>query len=93
MSQEIPEFDSRRGRPPKYDWDRWTDGKSRRLYKGTVEEVTKGEKDFEANLISFRTMVHRKARDLGPHIGALTHIHKADQSIDVRFYDRTQESV
>lgn len=88
MAERIESFESRRGRPPKYPWDEWTDGEARRLYRGTADEVSAGTKDFEADLISFRTMVHRKARDLGHHVGANTHINKADQSIEVQFYSR-----
>jgi hypothetical protein len=88
MSEHISSFESKRGRPPKYPWEVWTDGGSRRLYRGTAEEVRYEDADFEAELISFRTMVHRKARELGPNVGAFTHINKADQSIEVRFYDR-----
>lgn len=83
-------FKSRKGRPPKYPWTaadaemlgspvHWTDGETRTLFRG---------QDFEADLISFRTMVHRQARNLGPNIGAYTHINKADQSVKVRFYER-----
>lgn len=79
MAEHIPSFVSSKGRPPKYPWDEWTDGAARKLYR---------DKDFDADLISFRTMVHRKARDLGPHIGAYTHINKADQSVRVQFYVR-----
>jgi hypothetical protein len=64
-----------RGRPPIYPWDIWTDGQTRRLYQGF---------DFSAQLKSFRTMVHRKARDLG--MRANTNINAADNSIDVSFY-------
>lgn len=79
MAERIESFVSSKGRPPKYPWEEWTDGEARKLYRG---------KDFDADLISFRTMVHRKARDLGPHIGAYTHINKADQSVRVQFYVR-----
>jgi hypothetical protein len=96
MAEVIEPFESRKGRPPKYPWtaddanalgseEHWTDGKSRRLRRG---------RDFDADLISFRTMVHRKAREMssptaeGPKVGAYTHINKSDQSIEVRFYDR-----
>lgn len=82
--------ESRRGRPEKYPWSEWTDGGERRLYRGSADEVRSGYKDFEADLISFRTMVHRKARDLGPRVGATTHINKADESITVRFYQRDE---
>lgn len=77
MSQIIDTFTSRKGRPPKHPWDEWTDGQSRRLYKG---------RDFSSELISMRTMIHRKARDLG--MNAYTHINEADQSIQVRFYTK-----
>jgi hypothetical protein len=91
MSEITPQFEPRKGRPPKYPWSLWCDGKSRKLYRGSEAQVQSGEYDFNADLISFRTMVHRKARDLGPHIGAYTHINKADQSIQVRFYDRQKQ--
>jgi hypothetical protein len=77
MSQIIDTFTSRKGRPPVHDWESWMDGQSRRLYKG---------RDFSSELISMRTMIHRKARDMG--INAYTHINEADQSIQVRFYTK-----
>lgn len=70
----ITDFQTQRGRPPKYDWQHLTDGQARRLYKDT---------DFDAELHSFRTMVHRKARDLG--MKAHTKINEADLSITVQF--------
>jgi hypothetical protein len=88
MATIVSTLEPRKGRPPKYPWEEWCDGKSRKLYRGNDEQVTKAEADFSADLISFRTMVHRKARDLGSNIGAYTHINKADQSIQVRFYER-----
>jgi hypothetical protein len=88
MAQIVPQLEPRKGRPPKYPWEKWSDGKSRKLFRGDDEQVQSGEADFSADLVSFRTMVHRKARDLGAHIGAYTHINKADQSIEVRFYER-----
>lgn len=84
MSEIVPPFKSARGRPPKYPWDLWSDGKAHKLYRGTADEVSAGIKDFEADLISFRTMVHRKARDLD--MRANTHINKSDQSIKISFY-------
>jgi hypothetical protein len=80
MAQIIEQFESKKGRPPKYPWDEWADGKSRKLYK---------DSDFPAELISMRTMIHRKARDMG--LNAFTHINEADQSIQVRFYDKDSE--
>lgn len=74
MAELVPDFEPQRGRPPKYDWGYLTDGKARRLFKGT---------DFDAELYSFRTMVHRKARDLG--LRAHTKINEADASITVQF--------
>jgi hypothetical protein len=77
MAQIIDEqFESKKGRPPTYPWEEWTDGKTRRLFK---------DDDFNASLISFRTMVHRKARDVG--MRAFTKINEADASIQVRFYE------
>ena len=85
MAQVIEKFDSKKGRPPQYPWtaedarhlevqEHWTDGKARRLFQGV---------DFTANLYSFRTMVHRKARDL--NMQAHTSINKADASVEVWF--------
>lgn len=70
----LDSFENQRGRPPKYDWERLTDGQARRLFKDT---------DFDAELHSFRTMVHRKARDMG--LKAHTKINEADASITIQF--------
>lgn len=86
MAEIINAFQSSKGRPPKYPWTAadasrlsqdqwWSDGQARRLSRGV---------DFDADLVSFRTMVHRKARDLG--LAAYTHINLADSSISVQFY-------
>lgn len=77
MGEIIDAVDISKGRPPKYQWEDWTDGKPRRLYQGG---------DFDATLESFRTMVHRKARDIG--MRAHTKINKADSSIQVQFFPR-----
>lgn len=102
MTELTNNFTSRRGRPPKYPWtasdaevlgmeEYWSDGGTRTLYRSTsAPPRTPRSRLFEADLISFRTMVHRKARDLGPDIGAYTHINKANQSIKVRFYVRNE---
>jgi hypothetical protein len=74
MSELIAPFDSQKGRPQIYPWSTWADGNARRLFK---------DKDFNAELISMRTMIHRKARDLG--LNARTQINEADQSIQVIF--------
>lgn len=78
MGEIIAPFKSRKGRPPLYDWDLWADGKSRRLHRG---------EDFNAELLSFRTMVHRKARDLG--LRAETQINAADQTVNVQFLEKS----
>lgn len=74
MGLIIDKIDLSKGRPPKYPWPDWTDGKPRRLKQG---------EDFDATLESFRTMVHRKARDL--NLKAHTKINEADTSIQVQF--------
>lgn len=74
MGQIIDKIDLSKGRPPKYQWHVWTDGKARRLRQG---------EDFDATLESFRTMVHRKARDL--NLKAHTKINAADTSIQIQF--------
>lgn len=86
VGQIVSKFESSKGRPPKYPWDLWANGKAWHLRRGNREEIDSGDKDFEAELISFRTMVHRKARDLD--LGAKTHINRADHSIKVQFYNR-----
>jgi hypothetical protein len=75
VAELIDTFESKKGRPQVYPWESWTNGESWRLHHG---------EDFQANLISFRTMVHRKARDMG--LKAYTKINEADASIQVRFY-------
>lgn len=42
----------RRGRPPKYDWDKYFDGQRHVLHKG---------RDFDTRVESFRALVHRTA--------------------------------
>lgn len=87
MSELISRFESKKGRPPAYPWtaddarylghdgsEFWTDGKARRLHQG---------RDFSATLTSFRTMAHRKARDLG--MIAHTGINKADSTVSLWF--------
>lgn len=86
MPEIIPDFKSRKGRPPLYDWEKWMDGKARKLFQGSLTEVRAGKKDFHAGLVSFRTMIHRKARDHG--LNAYTHINKADKSVQVQFYSK-----
>lgn len=77
MGEIIESVDISKGRPAKYPWEEWTDGQSRRLHRGG---------DFDATLESFRTMVHRKARDMG--MRAHTKINEADASIQVQFFAR-----
>ena len=68
----------KKGRPEKYPWDLWADQEIHRLYKET---------DFpDAEITSLRTMIYRKARDLG--MDSHTKINQADQSISVQFTER-----
>jgi hypothetical protein len=76
MSEVIPNFKSNRGRPELYDWAAWADGQARKLRQG---------EDFNAGLLSMRTMIHRKARSLG--LRAFTHIDDVNKVIDVMFYE------
>lgn len=76
MSELIPNFKSNRGRPEIYPWDDWADGQARKLRQG---------EDFNAGLMSMRTMIHRKARSLG--LRAYTHIDENAKVIDVMFYE------
>ncbi len=75
MSELIQPFKSNRGRPELYDWNLWSDGNARKLHQGL---------DFDAGLMSMRTMIHRKARSLG--LRAFTHIDDNNKTIDVMFY-------
>ncbi len=75
MAQLIPNFKSNRGRPEIYPWQEWADGQARKLYQG---------QDFDANLTSMRTQIHRKARSLG--LRAYTHINEHERAIEIIFY-------
>ena len=61
-----------------YDWETLADGQPRRLYEG--------QDLHDAKLNSFRTMAHRKARELG--LGLHTKINEADSSITIQFYQK-----
>lgn len=73
--------DAKMGRPPKYPWHKWADGRRHTLQRG---------KDFDAELVSFRTMVHRKAREMSPfdqpRIRAKTKINWRHESVKIIFY-------
>lgn len=81
MTEVLEEFPtSHRGRPAKYPWDEWADGKVRRLVQG---------EHFPCSVASFRALVHktassRAARGL-PRTEARTGV--KGNSIIVQFYD------
>lgn len=52
----VEERRRRGGRKPKYDWDRWLDGRARRLYAG---------RNFDCKPDSFATMFWRECRKRG----------------------------
>lgn len=66
----------KRGRPAKYDWDKYADGQNWVLYRGT---------DFEVSLSSFRALVHSAARSRG--FKAETVLNKNNDSVSFRFYE------
>lgn len=76
MARIVDRVESHRGRPQVHPWDEWTDGQVRELFQG---------EDFDGQLQSMRTIVHRKARDMG--LRARTHINKGHNSITVEFRD------
>lgn len=65
-----------RGRPPKYDWDRYSDGRNYRCVQGV---------DFDTSPVSFRALVHRTADARG--LKAETRIDKAAGAVLFRIYD------
>ena len=66
MAHTIEHFPASAGRPPKYNWDLWTNGENWVL--------TQGE-DFDSTVHSFRTLVHRTRKVRG--LKARTHITEA----------------
>jgi hypothetical protein len=77
MGIVLERFEKRKGRPRKYDWDTLADGRPRQL--------THGE-DFDATLYSFRTMLHRKAKELDMRVA--TRIIPEDDAIQFQFSKR-----
>lgn len=80
MSEILTEFPKRhRGRPPKYDWDKITDGQIHVLRKG---------RDFDTSAVSFRALAHRTATSRGMTV--TTNIQKATEdaaeAVIVRFF-------
>jgi hypothetical protein len=73
MSKILTEFPKHRGRPPVYDWAKWTNGE--------VHELTRGE-DFDCDPRSFRTLVHRTKKSRG--LSARTKF-KGDNVIVIQF--------
>ena len=68
-----------RGRPPIYDWEKFTNGE--------VWQLTRGV-DFNSDPRSFRTLVHRKKKQW--NLGARTRIHD-DESITIQFWPKPLE--
>lgn len=66
----------KRGRPPKYDWDKYSDGQPWVLYRGT---------DFDTSVVSFRALVHSAARSRG--LKAETAIDPRNESVSFRFFE------
>jgi hypothetical protein len=83
MSTVIEEFPAQpMGRPPKYDWDKWTDGRV---------HVCKAGKDFSCTAPSFRALVHATARSLskkaGKNIRAKANINKGGDKVTIVFFE------
>lgn len=77
MSSVVTEFPKRhRGRPPLYDWDKYSDGQS---------WVCRAGQDFQTSPTSFRALVHRTASARG--LKAETIIDKHAQTVTFRFFD------
>lgn len=76
MSYTVKEFPRRRrGRPPKYDWDRYFDGEIHVLRQGV---------DFQISPTSFRALVHRTANARG-NWRAETQINKNEGTVLFKF--------
>ena len=65
-----------RGRPAKYDWDKYLDGNRWVCYQGT---------DFDTSPTSFRALVHRTANSRG--LKCETQIDKHSNSVSFRFIE------
>jgi hypothetical protein len=77
MATTVQEFPRRhRGRPPIYDWDKFSDGQT---------WVCRQGQDFNITPVSFRALVHRTANARG--MKAETTINKRDQSVTFRFFE------
>lgn len=70
----LSEFPNHIGRPPIYPWDEWTDGQIRQLVQGV---------HFHSQANSFRTVVHRTARNRG--LTARTSISKDGTVVTISF--------
>ena len=89
MAHTVEQFPRRRrGRPPKYSWDRFFDDQIHVLYQG---------EDFKSELDSFRALVHRTANarprayeGAGPW-KAHTQIDKDNKSVSFLFYIADEE--
>lgn len=77
MASVVEQFPKRhRGRPPKYDWDKYADGQTWVCHQG---------RDFDTSPISFRALVHRTANARG--LKAETTINKHSKSVTFRFFE------
>lgn len=83
MSTVIEEFPAQpMGRPPKYDWSKWADGRV---------HVCKAGKDFDCTAPSFRALVHATARSLskqqGRPVKAKANISKDASKVTIQFFE------
>lgn len=87
----LQEFPHHLGRPPIYPWDEWTDGQIRELRQGV---------HFHSQATSFRTLVHRTAKDYGlkAKTSIETYVDPEDSnetpitSVTIYFYEGKEET-
>lgn len=55
----------RRGRPEKYPYKQWFNGRKWELQEGTSEEVEAGKADFDIDPASFKAALYARKKTLG----------------------------
>jgi hypothetical protein len=81
MSEVVPDFEGRQGRPPTYPWDKWMDGEIHKLYQ---------DEDFPNALVtSFRVRAHQVAKGYG--LKVKTQIVDDGDAILIEFYSPDED--
>lgn len=81
MSEVVPSFEGRQGRPPTYPWDEWMDGEIHKLYQA---------EDFPNALVtSFRVRAHQVAKSYG--LKVKTQIVDDGAAILIEFYSPDED--